>query len=325
VFVDGTEEGYRSLSHWPGNRTPPALKQDLSTGICLEYARLPAEEQVRLVGAFDTVCNNHYDTDGALSVLAMLRPEEALPRAGRMLAAAATGDFSTWQGPEALALELSVTQLPRHPRSPLRDRCTPSMTDAERWALAYEWLIEHLPGLLDDPFALRELWADQHAATLEDIRRIEAGTGVSVRDLADEDFALVSSDRPITSLGLHLAAGKRARVLLLRPARSGFRYRFFHRVESWFELVTRRTAPRLPLEPAVAALNAADPAARGGQARWWCTDIGRPIAELGFGDPARARVTHYGDPDLEQDAETRLPPSGVIDALRAAFRGSRAR
>jgi hypothetical protein len=218
-----------------------------------------------------------------------------------------------------------VTALTHHPRSPLAERLAPGLTDVQRWALGYDWLIEHLPGLLDDPFALRELWAEEHAATVADVARVEAGTGVSVRDLPEDDFALVSSDRPITSLGMHLAAGERTRVLLLRPARSGFRYRFYFRVESWFELVSRRTAPRVPLEGAVAALNASDPAARGGPARWWCTDNERPIAELGFGDPKRARLVHYGNPDLEADAETRLPPSAVIDALRAAFKAGRAR
>ncbi|HTE05162.1 MAG TPA: DUF6687 family protein, partial [Planctomycetota bacterium] len=70
VFVDGTEPGFRSLSHWPGNTTPPALKDDLSTGIALRFARLSEAEQVRLLGTFEVVANNHYDTDGALSAFA---------------------------------------------------------------------------------------------------------------------------------------------------------------------------------------------------------------------------------------------------------------
>ena len=320
MFVDGTEPGFRSLSHWPGNTTPPALKDDLSTGIALRFARLSEAEQVRLLGTFEVVANNHYDTDGALSAFAVLHPQAALARQELLLAAAATGDFSTWNGPQALAIELSVDALTEHPGSPLASRLAPGLTDGQRWALGYEWLLAHLPELLADPFTLRPLWADQHAAVLADVARIEAGSGISVRDVPEDDLVLVSSDRPITSIGLHLAAGGRSRVLLLRPSRTGFRYRFFLRVESWFELVTRKVPARMPLEPAVAALQRTDPAAGDTSGQWWCTDIQRPIAELGFGDPQRAKVVHFGDPDLEQDAETRLPPSAVIEALRRAFR-----
>jgi hypothetical protein len=317
--VDGTEPGFRSLSHWPGNTTPEALKHDLSTGIALRFARLGPEEQLRVLGSFESIANNHYDTDGVLCAFAVLHPQQALPREAALLDAAATGDFSTWHGPEALAVDLTVMAVSHHPRSPIADALAPGVPDAQRWALATDWLLEHLPAVLDDPFGYRELWAGQHAAVVADIERLATGTGVSVRDWPEDDLALVSSDRPMTAIGLRLAAGDRARVLLVRPSRTGFRYRFYERVESWFDLVSRPPRARKPLQPAVATLQRTDPAARG-PTRWWCTDVQRPIAELGFGDPRRAQEVHFGDPDLEQDAETRVLPSAVIDALRASFR-----
>ncbi len=320
--MDGTEPGFRSLSHWPGNSTPAELKHDLSTGIALNFARLELAEQTRLMGTFEAIANNHYDTDGVLSAFAVLHPEQALARESALLDAAATGDFATWHGPEALAIDLSVTALTHHPRSPLAASLSPDMSDARRWELGYDWLLEHLPELLNEPFLLQELWQEEHAAVVADVERIVSGTGVSVRDWPDDDLALVSSDRPITSIGMHLAAGARTRVLLVRPSRTGFRYRFYNRVESWFELVSQPPRTRRPLQPAVATLQRTDPAVADGPDRWWCTDIQRPIAELGFGNPRRANRVHFGDPDLEQDAETRMPPSAVIDALRAAFRAS---
>jgi hypothetical protein len=315
--VDGTEEGYRSLSHWPGHATPAALRHDLSTGIALAFARLSPAEQRAFVGEFEVVANNHYDTDGALSVFAMLRPEDALPRAPAMLAAAATGDFSTWQGDAALAVDLTVMRLSHAPASPLAATLAADASDAERWAAGYAWLVQHLPAVLDDPFAWRSLWDDEYATASADVERCQAGTGVSVRSFPELELALVSSDRPITSLGLHLAAGDALRVLLVRPSRSGFRYRFRYRVESWFELATRRPLPRVPLEPVVAALDRAE-----GDARWWCGAPGAPIVELGFGDKERAAASVFDDPDLEADPESRLPPSTVLDALRKAFAGA---
>jgi hypothetical protein len=312
--VDGTEEGFRGLSHWPGHRTPAALRHDLSTGIALGFARLSPAEQRAFLGPFEVVANNHYDTDGALSVFAVLRPEAALPRAQAMLAAAATGDFSTWQGPEALAVDLTVMRLTHGAASPLAVTLAADASDAERWAAGYAWLVEHLPAVLDDPFAWRSLWEAEHARAVADVERVQAGTGVSVRRFPGQDLALVSSDRPITSPGLHLAAGDALRVLLVRPSRTGFRYRFRYRVESWFELASRRPLPRVPLAPAVEALERAE-----SSGRWWCGTLGAPIVELGHGSPERAAASVFDDPDVEGDPESRLPPSAVIDALRAAF------
>ena len=59
LFVDGTEAGFRSLSHWPGNSTPPPLKRDLSTGIALAWAALSPPERERILGPFDRLANNH--------------------------------------------------------------------------------------------------------------------------------------------------------------------------------------------------------------------------------------------------------------------------
>ena len=324
LFVDGTESGFRSLSHWPGNGTPAALKHDLSTGIALAWARLSPAERRALVGPIEQVANNHYDTDGALSAFALLHPEEALRREAAMLAAAATGDFSVWRGEDALAVDLTVMRLTRAPASPLAGRLE-GATDRQRHEAGYEWLLEHLGAVLDDPFAHRELWAEEHARVVADVRRIEAGTGVSVRGFPEHDLALVSSDRPITSIGLDLAAGDASRVLLVRPSAAGFRYLFRYRVESWFEIVTRHPPRRAPLDGVVAALDQAEAQAarRAGRGapdgRWWRGELTDPVCELGFGAAGGRSGSPFENPELEDQPNSALLPSAVIDALRAAF------
>ncbi len=312
--------GFRSLSHWPGNATPAPLKHDLSTGIALNAARLTSIQRHELLGDFDEVANNHYDTDGALTAFAVLHPAEAMARAESMLEAAATGDFSVWRGEAALAVELTVQQLTHSPSSPLAGQLRPDMGDDERHALAYDWLLAHLAEVLDDPFALRPMWAERHAQIVDDVRRIEAGTGVSVRTFPDLDLALVSSDRPITSVGLHLAAAECSRVLLVLPSRAGYRYRFRYRVESWFELVSRKVPPRPALEPVLERLNRAEglaPGAGKGPA-WWCDAPASPVCELGFGS-RDSRDSAFDDPDIADDPPSRLLPSTVIEALAAAW------
>jgi len=321
LYVDGTATGFRTLSHWPGNSTPAELKHDLSTGIALNAARLSPERRRELLGDFDEVANNHYDTDGALSAFALLRPELALPRADFMLEAAAAGDFSAWRGEAALAVDLTVTDLARGPRSPLAGSLPPGADDEQRHAASYAWLLEHLAEVLDDPYAMRSLWDERHGQIVDDVRRIEAGTGISARLFPEFDLALVSSDRPLTSVGLNVAAGEASRVLYVLPSREGYRYRFRYRVESWFELVSRRVPPRPPLAPVLELLDRAEGlgARRGDGPAWWCDAPESPVCELGFGRSG-ARTSPFEDPAVERDPPSRLLPSTVIDCLASAWK-----
>src|SRR5712691_884549 len=86
LSVDGMTPTGPNLSHWPGNRTPAAWRADLSSGICLNFARATPEEQQRFVAGATTVLNDHYDTDGFGSLLAILRPEVAMSREEVLLA-----------------------------------------------------------------------------------------------------------------------------------------------------------------------------------------------------------------------------------------------
>src|SRR5687768_9904863 len=83
ISVDGNAPAMLNLSHWPGNRTPPQFKHDLSTGSCLIFMHSP--ERLKYLTQATTVTNNHWDTDGACSVFAMCRPVEAFRHADILL------------------------------------------------------------------------------------------------------------------------------------------------------------------------------------------------------------------------------------------------
>lgn len=317
VYVDGTEAGFRSLSHWPGNTTPGPLKRDLSTGIALAWAEMAPAERLALTGPFDVVANNHYDTDGVLSVFTVLRPEEALPRAERMLAAAATGDFATWNGPDALAVELTVMRVIHHAASPLAARLAQGPNDAERHELGYLWLIDEIPALLDDPYRLRSMWDERHRRIVEDVARVERRDGLSVEDLPELDLAVITANIELTAIGCHHAAGERTRVLLVMPGDDGTRFRFLYRDESWFDLVTRRPPPRVPLGPLVDALSVRETAVRPPprDVCWWSTALEAPVVQLGFSDPSTRTDGFFHDPSLGEDPPSALSPSTVVDLL----------
>src|SRR5437899_8824000 len=92
LSVDGTVDNAVHFSHWNGNRTPQSVKADTSTEIALNVVAAP--NRAELTQGIDLVTNNHFDTDGVLSVWTMLSGEHALDLRDQLIAAAEAGDFS---------------------------------------------------------------------------------------------------------------------------------------------------------------------------------------------------------------------------------------
>ena len=76
LSVDGTVDNAIHFSHWKGNQTPVSVKADTSTEIALNLVAAPNRDE--LTQGIDLVTNNHFDTDGVLSVWTMLTGERAL-------------------------------------------------------------------------------------------------------------------------------------------------------------------------------------------------------------------------------------------------------
>ena len=98
LSVDGTVDNAIHFSHWKSNQTRASVKADTSTEIALNLIAAPNREE--LTKGIDLVTNNHFDTDGVLSVWTVLTGEHALPLRDKLIAAA-----------EASSLE-SIFQLP---------------------------------------------------------------------------------------------------------------------------------------------------------------------------------------------------------------------
>src|SRR5262249_27985695 len=92
LSVDGTVDNAIHFSHWNGNETPAPVKADTSTEIVLKVVAAPNRQE--LTRGIDLVTNNHFDTDGLLSVWTMLTGERALDLRDRLISAAEAGDFS---------------------------------------------------------------------------------------------------------------------------------------------------------------------------------------------------------------------------------------
>src|SRR6266566_4987917 len=100
LSVDGTVDNAIHFSHWQGNETPASVKADTSTEIALNLVAAPNREQ--LTKGIDLVTNNHFDTDGVLSIWTVLTGESALPLRDKLIAAAEAGDFSEMSSQEGV-------------------------------------------------------------------------------------------------------------------------------------------------------------------------------------------------------------------------------
>src|SRR5438309_8292037 len=92
LSVDGTVDNAIHFSHWKGNKTPASVKADTSTEIALNLVAAPDRDG--LTQGIDLVTNNHFDTDGVLSVWTVLTGSSALELHDKLIAAAEAGDFS---------------------------------------------------------------------------------------------------------------------------------------------------------------------------------------------------------------------------------------
>lgn len=310
LSVDGMTPTGPNLSHWPGNRTPAQWKADLSTGIALRFARASADEQAAFLGDVEIALNDHYDTDGFGALLAVLRPDLAMAHEEVLLAAAATGDWGTWQTWRGFAIDRAVARLAA-PESPVHAEFAGCTDSDERSLRRYRWLLEHAEALLRSP----ETFAPVYAAELAQVQQqIDAGLrgALQRKHFGELDLAIVTSDGPRHRMTLNTLAGSH-RVLHVQHDRDGTRFRYHDRTETWFELVTFHPLPRRDLRPLAARLGELEPPHDGGQ---WCADAPtEPIPEVWFGVPGGQE---YGQVTREL-LPSRLPAERVAAACVGFF------
>ncbi len=278
-----------NLSHWPGNRTPAKLRRDLSTGIALAFAQLPAAERESLARGATAIVNNHFDTDGVLSLFAARHPTRALPRSAALLNAAAAGDFFRGFDERGYALDCIVGAAADRERSPIAAELA-GLSEAERFLRATEFLFEHLPHLLDGDQALFSNLYEEPLATLRaDLADLGAA---SKDDIAHLDLCVwtaapnaKSKGRSAFDPGRHglFHEVTRDRVLCVGPGTAGTTYRFILGTLSWFELVTRKCLPRASLEAIARDLNEREGTDGQADIAWRCQPTASPSPELWFG------------------------------------------
>jgi hypothetical protein len=270
--VDGTVDNAVHFSHWHGNNTPAAVKADTSTEIALNV--VSSKDPTELTQGIELVTNNHFDTDGVLSVWTILSGEKALQFREKLVAAAEAGDFSEFTGKEAVCVNLTIqgsdSAIPdQGVASPLARHLNGDAPVDE--ATAYELVLPQVERLLEDINQFELLWRDEWqkiAAGLDSFQQgrsrvVESESSkLSLVILDPEDFAQFI---PFTAIS-HNARGNL--FLIARKDAGRWSYRVDYPYYSWAETVVRPAIERRDVSAVAVQLNEKELAAGNRSGEW---------------------------------------------------------
>jgi hypothetical protein len=308
LSVDGTVDNNSiHFSHWQGNTTPAELKADTSTEIAVNLVASP--KRAELTNNIELVTNNHFDTDGVLSVWTVLNGERALAYRDLLIAAAEAGDFSEYSSDDGVRVSIAIQGSDQ--ASPNNDEGSPlacflAGEGVDDNARAYELVLPEIERLLTNINNYEELWREgwnNVAAAIESFERgnssVKEYAGVSLITLAPElfdgvGFSPTKHSAPYTAISKY---AKSELFLIAIPTSGGWFYRLDYPYYSWAETVVRPQIKRRDLTAALELLNSQE----GNQAGRWKTDDREMTSAVKFLD-ARATL-----------APSRLEPEDVVD------------
>ncbi len=303
IVVDGAANAatVMTLSHWPKSGTPQALKANTSAEIVFRYLESPAFHV-----DVSAITNNHFDEDGLVGLYSLLNPEAAKTERDLLVGVAHAGDYKTYSDRRAARIAFTIAAFANSESSPL-DPDVFTRSYGEKTAALYRELLPRLGQIVRETEQFRRYWEPEDRRLSESEEKLRQGD-IRIEERPELDLAIVSiTDREETQangdyLGCHRMAihnaTPRNRLLIQRGRRSVFAYRY----ESWVQMVTRRSHPRVDLAPLAAALSADEP-----EGVVWAFD---GVAEI------TPRMT------LSGADESAIPPEIIQDRVTAFLRGA---
>ncbi|MCA1592112.1 MAG: hypothetical protein LC754_05570 [Acidobacteria bacterium] len=306
LSVDGTVENAVHLSHWQGNRTPRSLRADTSTEIALNLVGSPQRDE--LTQGIKLVTNNHFDTDGVLSVWTVLAGARALDLRDKLIPAAEAGDFSEYTNESAIRASLAIqgadSPIPTNGvSSPLARHLAGGADVDER--RAYELVLPEVERVLTRTDVYEPLWREGWAgiaSALESFARgasrveEDAEAHLSIVTLAPELYG-AAGFKPTRHAAPYTAISRHARgevYLIATPFAGGWAYRVDYPYYSWAVTVVRPPVVRRNFAPLVARLNELE---RNEDARWK-PDTGELTSALKFTDAGGVLQASSLTPDV---------------------------
>jgi hypothetical protein len=265
LSIDGTVDNAVHFSHWKGNRTPASVKADTSTEIALNLVASPQRDE--LTQGIDLVTNNHFDTDGVLSVWTVLTGESALDLRSELIAAAEAGDFSEFTGENGVRASIVI----QGSDDPMDEAGSPlarhlangaEFDDAGAYALILPEVASVLTRIDDYEFLWRDVWqriADAMESFERGRSRVEEFADVKLSAVVlDPELSGSTGFKPTRHGAPYTAISRYARgelFLIATPLGKGFSYRVDYPYYSWAETVVRPPVVRRDLTGLMARLN----------------------------------------------------------------------
>jgi hypothetical protein len=266
LSVDGTVDNSIHFSHWEGNRTPAEVKADTSTEIALNLVASP--NRSKLTEGIELVTNNHFDTDGLMSVWTVLNGERALDHRESLIAAAEAGDFSEFNSEQGVRASIVIQGSDQagsnnESGSPLARQLAGEDVDEER---SYELLLPQVEHILTHTDDYESLWRTAWEQIAKAIDSFEAGhsrveefseSKISLVTLAPDifinsGFSPTRHSPPFTAISRY-AHGHL--FLIGTPVADGWVYRLDYPYYSWADTVIRPKINRRNLGPILKQLN----------------------------------------------------------------------
>jgi hypothetical protein len=225
ISCDGLVPGVGlDLTHWQSNRTPARYKADTSTEIALNFvvSREAVEQWASAVAV-----NNHFDTDGVLSVWTLLEPDKALARRELLIAAAEAGDFDEWPALDrGLWLDAAVRALG---------------SQAGDDAAAYQTVLGQLPELIENLDDRRDLWGGEWDALQTAVTSLGAGRLHAERspEIGLMVHSIDEPEAPGPLLARCLLPGTKRYLLAFDRGGGAYDYRYERPRYAWADTIVR--------------------------------------------------------------------------------------
>ena len=305
LSVDGTVDNSIHFSHWQGNTTPPEVKADTSTEMAVNLVASP--NRAALTNGIELVTNNHFDTDGVLSVWTVLTGERALAHRDLLIAAAEAGDFSEHSSDDGVRVSIAIQGADQASSnndqgSPLAGMLAGEEVDDD--ARAYELVLPEVERLLTNINDYESLWREGWQSVAGAIESFERGKS-SVTEYSDSKISLVTlapelfdgtGFRPTKHAAPYTAISKFAKgelFLIAIPTSGGWFYRLDYPYYSWAETVVRPRIERRDLTAALQLLNDKE-TSRDGR---WQTDNREMTSAVKFLDSSGTLAASQIQPD----------------------------
>ena len=328
LSVDGTVSNSIHFSHWQGNETPAPLKADTSTEIALNLVTSPQPEQ--FTKGIELVTNNHFDTDGMLSVWTVMTGERAAEYRDVLIAAAEAGDFSEYSSADGVRISLAIQGSDQ--AIPTDDVGSPfarllAGEDVNDDARCYELIMPALENLITNINEYESLWLFGWKNIVEALESFDRGSS-SVSELETSKISIVTLSpeifsgatfNPTRHSAPFTAISKFARgelFIIAIPADDGWFYRIDYPYYSWAETVVRPKIERRDWSSVLQLLNDKE----GNRNGSWQVDSRELSSAAKFLDKAQILVPSKLKPD-----EVAAAFASASTLSRSASQGQRTR